>query len=276
MTQHVERSASGCAPALPARSVGNSLLQLIDEADFARMAPWIERVPLPVGTVIARAGDPIETVCFPEGGVTGFADVFGDDQRFAVGLVGREGFVGWPLLMGNRRWPHEVVARAEDTTALKVDADRLLSALEASPALRDLLLRFASTFMAQLSRTIASNLLHPVERRTARWILLYHDRVRGDEIALTHEEMGLMLGVRRASITDALHLLEGESAIRGLRGRVLVRDRKLLEALAGETYGHAEAEYERMIGPWPKWGFGHPNIDRQLGRIAGDRAAFDP
>lgn len=152
--------------------------------------------------------------------------------------------------MGNRRWPHEVVSRAEDSTALRIDADRLLFALEASSTLRDLLLRFASTFEAQLSRTIASNLLHPVERRTARWILLYHDRVESDGIALTHNGLGIMLGVRRASITDALHQLEGQGAIRSLRGRVLVRDRALLEALAGETYGFAEGEYERLIGPW--------------------------
>lgn len=230
--------------------VGNNLLQQMSAADFNCLSPWLDRVPMPVGTIIARAGDPIDVVCFPEGGIAGFADVFADDRRLAIGLVGREGFVGWPLLMGNRRWPHEVVMRAEYSTALRIAADRLLAILDANSTLRDLLLRFASTFMAQLSRTIASNLVHPVERRTARWTLLYHDRVRSDEIALTHEEMGVMLGVRRASITDALHQLEGEGAIRGLRGKVLVRDRALLEALAGETYGFAETEYERLIGPW--------------------------
>ncbi len=95
--------------------------------------------------------------------------------------------------------------------------------------------------------TIVSNLIHSVERRTGRWILLYQDRVGGDEISLTHEELGLMLGIRRASITDALHYLEGERAIVGARGRVIVRDRARLEALAEETYGHAEAQYRRLL-----------------------------
>ena len=101
--------------------------------------------------------------------------------------------------------------------------------------------------MAQMGRTIVSNLIHPVGRRTARWILLYHDRLDGDEIAITHEELGVMLGVRRSSVTDALHLLEGEGLIRSLRGRVVVRDRVLLEQWATDAYGYAEAEYQRLV-----------------------------
>jgi hypothetical protein len=81
----------------------------------------------------------------------------------------------------------------------------------------------------------------------ARWILLYHDRVQGDEITLTHEEFRLMLGVRRSSVTDALHRLEAERAVRGLRGRVVVRDREKLLELAGGTYGKPEATYRRLI-----------------------------
>ena len=88
-----------------------------------------------------------------------------------------------------------------------------------------------------------------MEQRTARWLLMYHDRIDGDELAITHEELGVMLGVRRASITDALHHLEGSEGIRSLRGRLQIRDRVRLVALAGDTYGRAEAEYERLIRP---------------------------
>jgi len=82
----------------------------------------------------------------------------------------------------------------------------------------------------------------------ARWILLYHDRVRDDDICMTHEEFSLMLGVRRSSVTDALHRLEEERAIRAGRGRITVRDRAKLMLLAADTYGHAEAEYRRLLG----------------------------
>jgi DNA-binding FadR family transcriptional regulator len=102
--------------------------------------------------------------------------------------------------------------------------------------------------MTQMGRTIVSSLAHSIERRMARWILLYHDRIRDDAICMTHEEFRLMLGVRRSSVTEALHRLEEEQAIRSVRGRVLVRDRDVLMRMAGDTYGHAESEYRRLLG----------------------------
>lgn len=228
--------------------VGNRLLRCMDPADYARLQPYMERMPLEVDSTLATFGAPIDTVCFPEGAIAGFLDVLGDGRRLAVGLVGREGFVGWPLLMGSDRWQHEVVVRSENSTTIRLPADVLTRAVAASMPLRDLMLRFAGTFMIQMSRTIVSNLIHKVEQRAARWLLLYHDRVRGDEIMLTHAELGIMLGVRRASVTGALHMLEGAQVIRSLRGRVVVTDRAGLEAIAGESYGFAEAEYRRLIG----------------------------
>ncbi|WP_380780826.1 Crp/Fnr family transcriptional regulator [Sphingomonas sp. R86520] len=124
----------------------------------------------------------------------------------------------------------------------------LIAATAVSPRLNTLLLRFAGIFAAQMGRTIISNLIHSVGRRTARRILLYHDRVERDEITMTHEELGNVLGVRRASITSVLHVLEGENTISGYRGRIIVRDRAALEAFAGDTDGFAEAEYHRLIG----------------------------
>ena len=229
--------------------VGNLLLRRLEEADFLRLAPYMERVPLELGAGLAKAGEEIETVCFPEGAVAGFLDVLGDGRRLTVGLVGKEGFVGWPMLMGDDRWPYDVTVTAETSTALRLEARHMRKAVDESAALRDLLLRYMATFMTQMGRTIVSNLIHSVERRTARWILLYQDRVCGEEIVLTHEELGVMLGVRRASITDALHYLEGERAIMSVRGRVIVRDRARLEALTEETYGYAEAEYQRLLPP---------------------------
>ncbi len=240
-------SAWSGAAALPQLDAGNQLLRRLRPQDFALLAPHLERVPLRPGHRLARAGEPIGRVCFPEGAVAGFLDVLSDGRKLAVGVVGREGFVGWPALMGDDRWPYEVVVRAEEATALQLDASKLMSAAEASASLRELLLRFAAAFTAQMGRTIVSNLIHSVERRAARWLLLYHDRIRGDEIAITHAELSAMLGVRRASVTDALHLLEGERAITGVRGKVIVRDRARLQSLAEETYGHAEAQYRRLI-----------------------------
>lgn len=227
--------------------VGNDLLRRLAPEDYAFLSPYLERVPLQLNAVLAHAGDPIRELCFPEAGVIGFADALADGQRLAVAITGREGFVGWPLSLGNDRWPHEVIVRAEPGTALRIAAPRLKEVLERNERIRDILLRYTSSVVAQMSRTIVSNLIHSVERRTARWLLLYLDRIRGEEITITHEELGVMLGVRRNSITDALHLLEGAGAIKGYRGRLIVRDRGHLEALAGETYGFAEQEYARLL-----------------------------
>ena len=138
--------------------------------------------------------------------------------------------------------------RGVRTSALRVDAGRVAELVASSPGARDLLLRFAGVFMAQMGRTIVSNLIHSVDRRAARWLLLYRDRLDSDDITLTHEELGAMLGVHRPRITDALHLLEGEGLIKGHRGRVVIRDRARLQQWASEAYGYAEAEYDRLIG----------------------------
>ena len=228
--------------------IGNLLLRLLEPHDFALLAPLLRRVALKKDTILAEAGEPIDRLCFPEGGVIGFAEVLDSGERLAVALTGREGLAGWPLLLGNDRWPHEAIVRAESATALSILAADLQPILDANLRIRTLLLRYASSLTTQMARTIVSNLLHPVERRTARWILLYHDRVAGDVVAMTHEELGIMLGVRRSSITDALHRLEGEGAIKGQRGRLTVRDRGRLLSLAGETYGFAESEYARLLG----------------------------
>ncbi len=79
-----------------------------------------------------------------------------------------------------------------------------------------------------------------------------HDRIQGDEIKVTHDNIALMLAVRRASVTDALHILEGQGLIRGNRGRVTIRDREGLLLIVGETYGFYEAEYSRLIAPFPR------------------------
>ena len=233
---------------LAAPATGNAILERLSVRDRALLEPHLERTTFAVGDAIVRAGEAIETVCFFEEGIAGVLDALEGDRRYAVGLVGSEGFVGWPLLLGDDRSPWDVVMRAEHGRALRIPASAFLSAVDASPSLRMACLRFVQTVTVQMGRSIVSALAHPVERRMARWILLYHDRVREDDICMTHEEFRLMLGVRRSSVTEALHRLEAERAVRSLRGRVVVCDRERLRELAGDTYGFPEEEYARLCG----------------------------
>ena len=104
--------------------------------------------------------------------------------------------------------------------------------------------------MIQTAHTVLAQGRAKLEERLARWLLMSHDRAEGDELPLTHEFLALMLGVRRAGVTMATHLLEGRGVIRATRGQLMVVDRKGLEEIAGGTYGVPEAEYRRLIGPF--------------------------
>jgi len=115
-----------------------------------------------------------------------------------------------------------------------------------SVSLSAVLLKYAHVFMIQIAATALADGRFDVEKRLARWVLMSHDRL-GDTLTLTHDFLALMLGVRRPSVTDALHKLEGKRAIRSERGLVIVLDRPLLEQIAGQAYGTPEAEYRRLF-----------------------------
>ena len=108
-------------------------------------------------------------------------------------------------------------------------------------------LRWAQAFSCQVAFTALSQAVDHVDERLARWILMCHDRVDGDRLALTHEFLAVMPAVRRASVTNALHVVEGEGAIKASRSLIAVRSRAKLEALAGACYGLPESEYRRVL-----------------------------
>jgi CRP-like cAMP-binding protein len=232
-------------------SCRNLLLRSLQEADFALLVPHLSTVSLGTSEVTATPGSPIKSVCFPEMGIITLSDFTENGSPIGIGHIGFEGFIGWPALLGCDRSPHEARITAEGGIARHIPVEALREACEASETLRNLLLRFVHVFVVQMGRTVVSSLTQPVEVRLSRWTLMAHDRVDGDEIKVTHDEVAVMLAVRRASVTDALHLLEGEGLIRAQRGRVQVRDRNGLRRLAGGTYGFFEAEYSRLIAPFP-------------------------
>ncbi len=229
-------------------SVRNRLLAALPADDFALIRPQLEPVPLGQSDVIIQAHAPIEHVYFLEAGVTSIVTHAERDRRIEIGLVGREGFAGVPVLLGADRTPHETFMQIGGA-ALRIEADAFRNALEQSPALQKLLLRFVQVFHLQTAQTAACNGSHPVGRRLARWLLMCHDRLDGDELPLTHEFIAVMLGVRRPGVTEALQMLEKEQAIRAEWRNIVVLDRRKLEERAGDGYGVPEAEYERLIGP---------------------------
>ena len=230
----------------------NILINSLSVEDYAALAPHLKRVSLDEGDELGRFREPIDGVCFPEAAVVSVSHVYPCGDTVETGVIGICGMVGWPALLGAQDSPHRAVVQVGGGSALRIDSDVFLEVVAERPGIAALCLRFVLAFTIQFACAAASNLRDPTERRLARWLLMCHDRLAGDEIALTHHFIGETLRVRRASVTDALHILEGEGAIRSQRGLIVVRDRARLEAMAGPSYGFPEARYRELIGPFGK------------------------
>ena len=225
----------------------NRLLLALSVQDVSLLQPQFERVPLPLRTCLAEPNTPIQHVYFLDEGIASVVASTPQGRRIEVGIVGREGLTGLPVLLGTDRSPHACFVQTAGS-GLRIQADVLRRALGASAALHRHLLRFVQAFMVQMGQTALANACHVIEQRLARWLLMCHDRVDGDGLSTTHEFLSLMLGVRRAGVTVALQAFEERGLIVTKRGQIAVLDRAGLEAVAGDSYGLCEAEYERLIG----------------------------
>ena len=211
-----------------------------------------ERRSAAAGIRLARAGDAIDTVFVPLDAIVLMARQTPLDRvPLTVSLIGGEGLVGCAALLDTPTWSHDAIV-VGGGTLMAISAGDLLAACAAQPELHRLLLRVVNNHMLQLTQSVVANLGHSVERRLSRWLAMLDDRSVSDVLSVTHDQLALLLNVRRATITDALHLLEGERLIRNTRGRIQVRDRAGLELRAGQSYGFSEGDYVRTIGPFGK------------------------
>ena len=135
-------------------------------------------------------------------------------------------------------------------SALRISTESLRGMLEASRSLTATLLRYVNVFMVQGSQTALANGRGRLDERLARWLLMWNDRVQPDALAVTHEFLALLLGVRRQGVTVTMHELEGKGLIRSTRGAVRILDREGLAVAANGFYGVPEAEYARSMGAW--------------------------
>lgn len=220
---------------------------MLSPADMAAVQPLLEPVTLKAHQVLESPNEAVEFAYFPEEGITSMIATDSDKRRLEAGPFGREGMSGIPLLLGTDRSPHETRVQLAGV-AHRIRAQDLRRTLADRPAVQTLCLRYVHAFTIQTAHTLLSAALAVVELRLARWILMLHDRLDGDDLAITHDFMALMLSVRRPGVTVALHVLEGEGLVRSTRGRLHIRDRVGLEKRCGSFYGVPETEYARLIG----------------------------
>jgi CRP-like cAMP-binding protein len=219
----------------------------MDPDDFALVSGALELVPLEAKTIIERPGEPIEFVYFPDEGMLSVISRFETSRDVEVGVVGREGMSGTPLLLNDRRSTYATNVQVAGY-AQRLPTDVLMEALYTSRRLHDHLLRFVRAAEIQTASTASANGRAKLEERLARWLLMTHDRLSSDRLDVTHELLATMLACRRPGVTVTLHLIEGKGLIRSNRGHIIILDREGLEHAANGSYGLAESEYARLLG----------------------------
>jgi CRP-like cAMP-binding protein len=224
----------------------NRLLDLLSETERERLVPAMQRIAGKLGDIVFRRGEPLAHVDFPLTGVISLIVIMEDGGVVEAGTVGNEGFAGLPLLLGAESSPAQAFYQVPGE-ALRMPADVFTDELERGGRFREVMQRYAQSFVNQVAQGAACNRMHPVDQRLSKWILMSQDRVGADEILLTQEVLSQMLGVRRASVTVAAGMLQKAGFIRYSRGVIKVLDRAALEASSCECYHVVRAELDRLL-----------------------------
>jgi CRP-like cAMP-binding protein len=217
------------------REIGNFILRAIPRKERAPILSSAEFVRLKLHQVLHEPGEAIKSVYFLNNGLGSVLTTQPDGKTVEVGLIGREGFVGLPIIFGFKTSGLRVVTQG-DATAYRVEAKFLLSILPESRELEKQLQRFSMMLAMQSTQLAACNRLHDVVARLARWLLMSQDRIASTTLPLTQDFLAQMLGTRRASVTVAAGVLQKAATIEYSRGSVRILDRPQLEAAACDCY----------------------------------------
>ena len=226
----------------------NRLLAALGPDDLGRLGACAQAVALSAGQMLQEPHARADYVDFIEAGLVSLPVQPGADPPIEVGLVGRSGLIGLPVLFETAGWPIGAMVQVAGQ-ALRVETADLHRAIGCSPPLRRALLAHAHVMMVQGAQLVLCGTRHPIEGRVARWLLLAHDHLEADAVPVTHDRLSRARGVRRASVTEALHRLETAGAIQVERGRIRVADGGALEALACGCYHAMKREEDRLLEP---------------------------
>ena len=224
----------------------NRILAALPRACLERLMPDLVLGPLELRQVLQAREVPVEQVIFPLDGVASMVSVGDTGGSIEVATIGREGIVGLPLFLGGESAAGDVFIQVPGKGLFMLGA-RFQQHVATEPALMRILLLYTQALLTQVAQCSACNQHHSIVGRCARWLLQTHDRVNGDEFPLTHEFLSLMLGVRRATVTETAQELQARGLIQYHRGVVNVVDRIGLEQASCECYGLIDREYTRLL-----------------------------
>jgi CRP-like cAMP-binding protein len=226
--------------------IQNKILAALPKQEYDRLLKHLTPVSLPIGDILYRTEERITDVYFVNTGIVSLVANMQDGRSVEVGLVGNDGMVGLSVVLGDDISPNQAIVQIADG-AMRMGVPALRKELKAGGALLGLLLRNTLAMLKQVSQTAACNGSHIVAERLARWLLMCHDRVPGDEIKLTQEFISQMLGTRRSGVSEAAIGLQSRELIGYSRGVIRIIDRQGLEEFACECYGIVKAESERLL-----------------------------
>jgi len=224
----------------------NHLLAALPAADYARLLPDLELVPLPLGRAVYESGGKLDYIYFPTDGIVSLLYVMRDGATAEIAVVGHEGLVGIALFMGGESTPSRAVVQSAGT-AYRLASNILKREFEHAGPLQHLLLRYTQALITQMAQTAVCNRHHAIDQQLCRWLLLSLDRLSGNELVMTQELIANMLGVRREGVTDAAGKLQAEGLIHYSRGRIKVLDRAKLEKRVCECYAVVKEEFDRLL-----------------------------
>jgi len=230
-------------------AVRNRLLASLPPADFRLLAASLTLVTLTLKQFLLEADEPVEAAYFVETGMVSYLAYLESGEALEVGIIGSEGVVGMPFILGVDVPPPPAGALVQmGGTALRITPTALRQVFNESEALRTCLLRYMQVFYIQVSQTAVCNAHHSLEERLARWLLMAHDRVEGDQFPMTHEFMAMMLGVRRSGVTVTAGTMKQAGLISYANGQMTILDRPSLETVTCECYGIARRHFKQLLG----------------------------
>lgn len=226
---------------------GNFLLDSLPLGDFGRVAKRLAAAPIPYGETMVRAGDRLRHVLFPTSGMVSVVCDLSDGSAVEVGIIGREGVLGFDIAMGSDTLSTTAIGQ-QPGEGLQMGVSAFRDAMHEMPSLRMAVLRSALLYLRQVSQTAACNGRHRLDQRLARWLLLTSDHAGADEFPLTQEFAAMMLGARRAGVTVAAAALRASGLIHYRRGQVEILDRRGLQRTSCECYRTVKLQAQALLG----------------------------
>jgi CRP-like cAMP-binding protein len=225
----------------------NHLLASLPVADYDRLAPTFDVIPLKLREILHKAGEAVRYVYFPGGGFVSVVTVLENGSMVEVATIGREGVAGLTALLEDLALPSETLVQAESDVCYRMTARAFHQEMDQRGAFYALIARYTHAFFGVVAQSTACNAVHSIEQRLARWLLLARDRVEKDDFDLTQEFVAMMLGATRPTVTIVAGTLQRSGLITYQRGHVTIVNRKKLELASCECYRTSTELLRRVI-----------------------------